>query len=133
MLKFLQGCLLLALAAILFACGSGDAPEVNSLVEEEATELPEPNMAFGFNLDSFLVVHGEIARNQYLADILLPRHVSYPEIDRVVRNARDVFDVRKINAGKSYTLLCTPDSLERACYFIYQPDLVNYEIGRAHV
>lgn len=128
MLKFLQGCLLLALAAILFACGSGDAPEVNSLVEEEATELPEPNMAFGFNLDSFLVVHGEIARNQYLADILLPRHVSYPEIDRVVRNARDVFDVRKINAGKSYTLLCTPDSLERACYFIYQPDLVNYVV-----
>jgi len=126
MLKFLS-----AICAVWFvaaACNPTPEPETEPevLVVDETPEVI--NTEFGFNLDSFLVYQGEIARNQFLADILLPHHVTYPEIERVANRAKDVFDVRKINAGKKYTLLCSRDSTEKACYFIYQPDLVNYVV-----
>src|SRR6056297_4365674 len=115
--------------ALFAACNN--TSEVETVSEEIAAKsepVPEPTMEFGLPLDSFLVHQGEIARNQFLADILLPHRVTYPEIERVVQNAADVFDVRRINAGKRYTILCSPDSTEKACYFIYQPDLVNYVV-----
>lgn len=115
--------------SVFAACNT--APEVETTAETtppEAEPVPEPAMEFGLPVDSFLVHQGEIARNQFLADILLPHRITYPEIERVVQNAADVFDVRRINAGKRYTILCSPDSTEKACYFIYQPDLVNYVV-----
>lgn len=97
-------------------------------VSHQEDSIVIENLEFGFNLDSFMVYQGQIGRNQFLADILLPHHVSYPEIEKVAAAAKKVFDVRSINEGKRYTLLCNRDSLEKAAYFIYQPDLVNYVV-----
>lgn len=112
----------------MFACSAPEQKQVPVATEQQEDSIVIQNLEFGFNLDSFLVYQGQIGRNQFLADILLPHHVSYPEIDKVARNATDVFDVRKINAGKRYTILCNRDSVEKAAYFIYQPDLVNYVV-----
>lgn len=126
MLRFLTA--IAAVWIMVSACNPTPEPETEPevLLVDETPEVV--NMEFGFNLDSFLVYQGEIARNQFLADILLPHKVTYPEIERVADRAKEVFDVRKINAGKKYTLLCSRDSTEKACYFIYQPDLVNYVV-----
>lgn len=126
MLKFLSA--ICAVWLLITACTHNQKPhtEPETMVVDETPEVI--NTEFGFNLDSFLVYQGEIARNQFLADILLPHKVTYPEIERVADRAKDVFDVRKINAGKKYMILCSRDSTEKACYFIYQPDVVNYVV-----
>lgn len=122
-----------AISLFLFLLASScsspeEAPVVVDDVEHQEDSIVIENLEFGFNLDSFMVYQGQIKRNQFLADILLPHNVSYPEIEKVVQSAKDVFDVRKINEGKRYTLLCRRDSVEKAAYFIYQPDLVNYVV-----
>lgn len=111
------------------SCSTAPREEkVAKATHQQEDSIVIQNLEFGFNLDQFIVYQGQIGRNQFLADILLPHHVSYPEISRVAANASDIFDVRKINAGKRYTVLCVRDSIEKAAYFIYQPDLVNYVV-----
>lgn len=111
------------------SCSTAPREEkVAEATHQQEDSIVIQNLEFGFNLDQFIVYQGQIGRNQFLADILLPHHVSYPEISRVAANAADIFDVRKINAGKRYTVLCVRDSIEKAAYFIYQPDLVNYVV-----
>lgn len=120
--------ILIAITVFLVGCGSHSEPENTLIDSPEEMQVQEATVEFGLPIDSFLVHRGEIARNQFLADLLLPHRITYPEIDKVVRNAKDVFDVRKINAGKQYTILCSPDTSQRACYFIYQPDAINYVV-----
>ncbi|MCB9249153.1 MAG: hypothetical protein H6613_11755 [Ignavibacteriales bacterium] len=46
-------------------------------VEETAETIIEYDR-FGFPVDSFLVVRGEVNKNETLADILIPNNFSYP-------------------------------------------------------
>lgn len=81
---------------------------------------------FGIDLTGLHVTKGKIQPNQFLADILLNYEISYPEIDKMVRKAKPLFDVRRIAAGKDYTILYRNDSTERAEYFIYEESPVDY-------
>ena len=90
--------------------------------------LTIPNEKFGFVLDTFHQVHEDtIARNQFLADILLGHGVGYGQIDGIARKSKDVFDIRQLRADKPYTILIR-DSLEGADYFIYEPNIESYVI-----
>lgn len=116
---------------LLFAACS----EQEDVLESDAvamidTVVPEPRIEFGFNLDSFVVHQGIIQNNQFLADILLKYHVTYPEITQAVEIAeRDsVFDIRKIKADRDYMVLCNTDSLGKAVCFIYQESAVRYVV-----
>jgi murein DD-endopeptidase MepM/ murein hydrolase activator NlpD len=88
--------------------------------------IAEPNMEYGLNLDSFIIHKNIIKPNQFLANILLQYHVPYTEIDKLAKQSKQVFDVRKIAAGKNYTILCKKDSIEKAQYFIYEPNEIDY-------
>jgi murein DD-endopeptidase MepM/ murein hydrolase activator NlpD len=83
-------------------------------------------MEYGLNLDSFIIHKNIIKPNQFLANILLQYHVPYTEIDKLAKQSKQVFDVRKIAAGKNYTILCKKDSIEKAQYFIYEPNEIDY-------
>jgi murein DD-endopeptidase MepM/ murein hydrolase activator NlpD len=119
--------LFVAMAWLFSSC------RLNSKTHEELHEHQEDsivirNLKFGFDLDSYMVYQGEVKQNQYLADLLLPHKVTYPEITQVAENAKKVFDVKKIHWGRPYTILCSTDSLHKAEYFIYQPNLVDYVV-----
>jgi murein DD-endopeptidase MepM/ murein hydrolase activator NlpD len=111
---------------MLFSCGN-DHPEKYSLpLEEDAAYAP--TIEYGLNLDSFIVHKNEIKPNEFLANILLKHHVPYAEIDRLAKESVSVFYVRKIAAGKNYTILCKKDSIEKAEYFIYEANAIDYVI-----
>lgn len=88
--------------------------------------VQEPQYEFGLPIDSFIVIKNEIKPNQFLADILLKHNISYPTIDRLVKTSKPIFDVRNIKSGKDYAVFCTNDSLEKACYFVYQASATEY-------
>lgn len=92
----------------------------------EVEEIKEPVYEYGLPVDSFIVVKDQIKPNQFLADILLKHHISYPIIDQLVRSAKSIFDVRNIKSGKDYAVFCSADSTEKACYFVYQPNATEY-------
>ena len=96
---------------------------------------PEPQPAkqfYGLAVDSLEIIQKKIKWGQNLADILLPYEVEYTTINTLVKEAKDVFDVRKLVAGKDYFLLVTKDSLPKAQYFVHEPnsyEFVVYGLG----
>jgi murein DD-endopeptidase MepM/ murein hydrolase activator NlpD len=89
---------------------------------------PEPVIMYDMVIDSFNVIQGIVRPNQFLADLLLGYNVEYAVIDKIAREFRGVFDVRKIKAGNPYTLLCAPDSSFTAKYFIYEIDYTQFVV-----
>lgn len=131
-IKVLAGILVLSLMYIMLK------PSQDSEINNEETSLHldsnqvETKLLYGFHPDSFYVVEDKIKANQFLADILLKYKIPYPKIDQLVKETKDVFDIRKLAADHKYTLLCTQDSLPKAQYFIYEitrTQYVIFEIG----
>ena len=96
---------------------------------ERLSELPIAplNQQFGFNLNAYSVAEGVIQPNQFLADLLLPHHVSYLQISTLAAAARNIFDVRGLRAGKEFTIL-NADTSTCADYFIYEPGVLSYVV-----
>lgn len=109
----------------LFSCG--DDPVHKDIKDvEEVTPEYVPNLEYGLNLDSFIVHKNTIKPNEFLSNILLKHHVPYNEIDRLAKASASVFDVKRIASGRDYTILCKKDSLEKAQYFIYDANAIDY-------
>lgn len=132
-LPYLGGLLGLLLLFILFRGDpliekelSSNRGEVQADTATEREAMEEVEREYGMVTDSFQVVRGTVRPNQFLAEILQDYGVSYQEVDRLVRESDSIFDVRRIRAGKEYTVFCDKDSAGRARCFVYQPDPVHY-------
>ncbi|MBL4594016.1 MAG: peptidoglycan DD-metalloendopeptidase family protein [Flavobacteriales bacterium] len=97
----------------------------NSIVTDS---IPEPVIEYGINTDSFTVYKGIIKPNEFLANILLKYKIPYTEIDQLVNKSENIFNVKKLAAGKKYTILCSKDSLGKAQCFIYEPNSIDYVV-----
>lgn len=86
-----------------------------------------PTLKYGFALDTFHVFEAEIRAGQFLTDLLQPHHVDYVTIEQLAKNSKDVFDIRRLRAGKPYTIL-SKDSTQAADYLIYEPDVFQYVV-----
>jgi murein DD-endopeptidase MepM/ murein hydrolase activator NlpD len=86
---------------------------------------PEPRMVYGLPADSFLLLTEVVGPGENLSAILSRHGLSMQEIDQLVRQTSQVFDVRQIRAG-NICCLFYPDSNGRPAYFIYEKDRVNY-------
>tara|TARA_R110000868_G_scaffold80158_14_gene228026 strand:+ start:2521 stop:3837 length:1317 start_codon:yes stop_codon:yes gene_type:complete len=91
--------------------------------------VPEPDIyEFGFNLNDYVVKRDTIKRGDSFGSILERNSIGYPKIYNIVQTAKDTFDIRKLQIGKPYTLLCSKDSLETPKCFIYQPNIEEYVV-----
>lgn len=88
--------------------------------------LPPPVLAYGIPVDSFQIESAKVKNNQYLSQILYAKGVSMGDIDRIAKNSKSLFDVRKIQSGKNYSFFFTPDSIRKAKYFVYENSPVEY-------
>ncbi len=103
---------------------AGEQPEANvSIIEHVRKDTMD---AYGIPVDQYEVVHASIKNNQFLADILLKYKLSYPEIDKLVKASKDVFDPRRIVPGKHYSVYCRKDENGKAAFFIYEPNELEY-------
>ena len=81
---------------------------------------------FGYTLNDFHVLKDTVVSGDSFGSILEKNNLYYPQIYNIVQKAKQVFDVRKINIGKPYTVLFSKDSLKTPKLFIYQPNLIDY-------
>jgi len=111
---------------LLISCGSKKEEEkIAEIVEEVKPQIIEE---FGYVLNDYKVVKDTIQRGESFGEILDRHHIDYPTIYKIAEAAKDTFDIRRLRAGKPYTILATQDSLEKAQVFIYQPNKVEYLI-----
>lgn len=110
---------------MFFGCGE-QAPKN---VDADCTDsIPEPNMVYGLDADSFMVVSGKVGKNQSLGHILQQYHVGHSSIHKLAQAADTVFDVRHIRAGKPFTIFCTKGSGQVAKCFVYEASASDYVV-----
>jgi murein DD-endopeptidase MepM/ murein hydrolase activator NlpD len=93
------------------------------LIEEEI-ELRE----FGFNLNDYIVKKDTIQKGDSFGEILQRNNIDYSKIYQITQETKDSFDIRKLQVGKPYTLLCSKDSLQQPKCFVYQPNKEEYVV-----
>lgn len=113
---------LLLFSLLFFACSDNKNPEnVNTDPEITYNE-------FGLVVDSLTEIRATVKRNQTLTDILLPHNVSYQKIYDITLAAKGIFDIRKIQSGKDYSIYMQPDSVDWVKYFVYQESPLKYYV-----
>jgi murein DD-endopeptidase MepM/ murein hydrolase activator NlpD len=111
---------------ILFSC-TNSRENSTPAIQQAADTLsniypPAPQLLYGIPVDSFDQLAGRIKPNGFISEVLLKHGVSMNEIDQVLKNSRNVFDVRTIRSGNKYIMLCDRDSLAKARYLVYEHD-----------
>ena len=96
--------------------------------KKENKPVHVPKYEYGILVDSFKVIKDIVKPNQTLGEILYFNHIDHPQINKIVNASKNIFDVRRINAGQNYTVICSKDSIDKAKFFIYEIDPVNYVV-----
>ncbi|UKM65801.2 peptidoglycan DD-metalloendopeptidase family protein [Flavobacteriaceae bacterium GSB9] len=109
-------------------CKTEEKKPTNEKNELAVVEEPKEVFEFGFKLNDYIVKRDTIRSGDSFGEILERNKVGYPKIFHIAEKARDTFDIRRLQVGKPYTLLCTKDSLETPKCFIYQPNLEDFVV-----
>ena len=83
---------------------------------------------FGYVLNDYTVKRDTIKRGDSFGQILENNNLFYPKIYNIVQATNKIFNIRKINVGRPYTILYSKDSLEIPELFIYQPNPIDYVV-----
>lgn len=119
--------LVITLSLLIFQSCRKEISQTAEL-QEFTEEVPEMIEEFGYILNDYLVLKDTIRSGESFGQILDRNHVDYSEIYKIAEAAKDTFDIRKLIAGKPYTILAKKDSTQKAQVFIYQPNQVEYLI-----
>ena len=110
----------LIIVLLTFSCGEKENETKIEVVKEKIIK------EFGFTLNNFNVKKDTIESGDSFGLILEKNNLFYPKIYNIVQETKKVFDIRKINVGRPYTILSSKDSLNQPLVFIYQPNAVDY-------
>ncbi|WP_276497432.1 peptidoglycan DD-metalloendopeptidase family protein [Pontibacter litorisediminis] len=114
--------------AALFGARRVEAAATEKVVAKvERLKLLAP-VVYGIATDSLEIVEAKVARGEVLSEILGQYNIDPATAYNLAQKARDVFSVRKIAAGRNYTILHKRDAAQTAQYFIYEPNQVEYVI-----
>ena len=110
------------ISIFLISCSKAEKKEVQKKVEEKIiTE-------FGYTLNNYNVKKSKVKNGDSFGSILESNNLYYPQIYNIVQKVKKVYDIRKINIGKPYTILSSKDSLNTPLVFIYQPNKIDYVV-----
>ncbi len=120
--------IVLLITITVYSCKN--EPEIIPQIQEEIAivEPPKDIYEFGFNLNNYVVVRDTIKSGDTFGIIMERNKIEYPKIYNIVEKVKDSFDVRKLQTGKAYTLLCSKDSLQQPQSFIYQKNVEEYVV-----
>ena len=91
-------------------------------------ELVKPRYEYGILVDSLQVTKSYVKKGQTFGEILYFNHIDHTQIDQIVKKSKEIFDFRRLQVDKQYTVICTKDSTKKARYFIYQENPISYVV-----
>ena len=104
----------------MFSCGEKNNETKIEVIKEKVVK------EYGYTLNNFNIKKDTIESGDSFGLILEKNNLFYPKIYDIVQEAKKVFDIRKINIGRPYTILSSKDSLNKPLVFIYQPNPIDY-------
>ena len=114
------------LSGLLYYCFIHVEKEVEP--PEVCTDMDEPILVHGFNVDTMDVSLGIVQSNQNLSGLLENFGVGYQTMFKLAKNARKVYDVKKLRAGYDYKIIHTRGEKKKATKFIIEPNAREYVI-----
>ncbi|MEM8523726.1 MAG: peptidoglycan DD-metalloendopeptidase family protein [Bacteroidota bacterium] len=107
--------------------GEKEALQANLTPNEEIGCFPiiQPTLKYSLVVDTFQVTEGKIESGMFFGDLLQDHNLSYVEIEELVKNTEEVFDVSKLRIGKKYMVLAS-DTTRAADYFVYEPNVYEF-------
>ena len=112
----------LSILFFIISCGDDKKVEPEIIQPKKEKIIKE----FGFILNNYEVKKDTIDRGDSFGLILEKNELYYPKIFNIVNEVKKVFDIRKVNVGRPYTILYSKDSIRKPEYFIYQPSSIDY-------
>lgn len=111
-----------ALLTFFILLGISSCKSEKEIPVKKIVEIPAPKIIYeyGYKLNDYKVIYDTIKKGESFGVILDRHHVDYPQINKIATTIRDTFDVRRVRAGKPYTILASKDSTEKAQVFIYK-------------
>ncbi len=112
----------------LFSC-QGDYASADTVRCAE-TEVQKPILLYGMVVNNLRVAEDQVKKNQRFDDLLEGHFVAPSVRQQLNRLSRRIFDFRKMAAGRKYTLITMPDSLQTVSALVYEPNPIDYVIFR---
>ncbi|RIA08407.1 murein DD-endopeptidase MepM/ murein hydrolase activator NlpD [Flavobacteriaceae bacterium MAR_2010_72] len=120
--------LLIALFVCIGLTSCKEKGEKEDLEPLQTYVEPKDVYEFGFNLNDYIVKRDTIRKGDSFGVIMERNNVGYPKIFHIAEKAKESFNIRSLQVGKPYTLLCAKDSLQTPKCFIYQPSMEEYVV-----
>jgi murein DD-endopeptidase MepM/ murein hydrolase activator NlpD len=96
----------------------------------EVVEIPEPELLYGFPVDSFEIEQYKVKWNQNIADVLTKKGgLDYSVVYEIATKSKPLFDVRKFKKGNLYTLFFSNDSVKKLQSFVYEIDNTDFLVA----
>lgn len=119
------GAILLFIFIVFFGSTQKNNLPQNTIVTYAAA--PKDSIVeYGLSHDKFKIIKAEFKPNESLGAILFNYHISYSQIDELVKKAGKIFNFKNFSFGKEYTLFCSKDSLQKAQCFVYETSPTEY-------
>ena len=110
-----------AVALSAFAC--------NFPADRSADEETQRTVIFGIEADDYDLERNEIRNGQTLSDILYGYGIGPATVDKLDRASRNIFPLRNIRKGNSYTAFIKRDSLSlQLDYLVYERSITEYVV-----
>ena len=102
--------------------------EVNKILVEEqpSQKLSPPKMLYGVAVKDYIVESNSVKSGTTLSDILYPAGISYSQIDELIQNSNEIFNVRNLRPNHNYHFFFGNDSLKKLRYFVYEINKIDY-------
>lgn len=118
---------LLAIVVLFSSCETKKQITLADPIDAKV-EMKPKNIKYGFDLDQFKVVKKKIKRGDTFGSILEDNGIDYPEVYNILKTIKNKVSVKRLVAGKSYSLFFSKDSIAKPKAFIYEPQIDSYTV-----
>lgn len=120
----------ITLAAFFITFLSCSSEQKEETITDEVEEIVEPNIEYGFNLDSFKVIRDTVQPGWTMSHMFQGYGLSQYDINIAAERAADsLVGLKYIKEGNGYIMLCdNRDTANRICYCVYPKNIVDYVV-----
>ena len=102
--------------------------EVNKSVIKSDIKEKNINQLYGINLNSHIIKETKIKRGDTFGKILEENGIDYPEVHKILSVIKNKVNIKKLRAGKPYTLFFNIDDISFPEFFVYHPRIEDYTL-----
>lgn len=106
--------------------GQAQAPVTEWAPQDTAATVAKPTHLYGMEVGGLAVEKAVVQARENLSEILARYNVPASLIHQVGQVPRDLFDPRRLQAQKPYTVIHTGDSAHTARCFVYHPNPIEW-------